>query len=53
MTVKLSKRLAEIAGRLSGSGFDLLADIGSDHALLPIHAVKRGPVPEGRGRRPA
>jgi tRNA (adenine22-N1)-methyltransferase len=42
MTVKLSKRLAEIAGRLSGSGFDLLADIGSDHALLPIHAVKHG-----------
>jgi len=42
MIVKLSKRLTEIAGRLSGPGFDLLADIGSDHALLPIHAVKHG-----------
>jgi len=40
MTFQLSKRLAAIAGRIPRCG--TLADIGSDHALLPIHAVRTG-----------
>lgn len=40
MEFQLSKRLAAIARRLNRGS--VLADIGSDHALLPIHAVNRG-----------
>lgn len=40
MEPHLSKRLAAIARRLTEGSF--LADIGSDHALLPIHAVSWG-----------
>jgi len=40
ITFQLSRRLAAIAGRIPRCG--TLADIGSDHALLPIHAVKAG-----------
>lgn len=40
MNPTLSKRLAAIASRIPRCG--TLADIGSDHAWLPIHAVRTG-----------
>lgn len=42
MTVKLSRRLMKIAEKVpSGSR---IADIGSDHALLPVYLVQQGKV---------
>ncbi|SEB41236.1 class I SAM-dependent methyltransferase [Paenibacillus sp. GP183] len=42
MTVKLSKRLQRIADKVPS--FSRLADIGSDHALLPAYLVQAGIV---------
>jgi tRNA (adenine22-N1)-methyltransferase len=41
--LKLSKRLQSIAEQVPENG--LVADIGSDHALLPVYLVQSGKVP--------
>lgn len=41
MEIHLSKRLEAVASRIP-PGSRLLADIGSDHAFLPLYAVSRG-----------
>jgi tRNA (adenine22-N1)-methyltransferase len=41
--VKLSKRLATIAALVPPGG--RLADIGTDHAYLPVYLVSEGVVP--------
>jgi tRNA (adenine22-N1)-methyltransferase len=41
-TNKLSERLAAVAGHIPENS--RIADIGSDHAYLPCHVVKRGAV---------
>jgi tRNA (adenine22-N1)-methyltransferase len=43
MTIKLSKRLQMIADRVPANS--RLADIGSDHALLPSYLLQAGTVP--------
>ena len=40
--MKLSKRLSLCAKYTKG--FTNLADIGTDHAMLPIHAIRKGYV---------
>ena len=42
MAKKLSKRLLAIADMVDQGAY--LADVGSDHALLPIHLVSTGKI---------